>query len=245
MNGPRRTHGFTLLEVLIALVVLGLGVIGILSIVPTGVRSAAAAADSMAADELAASVVAALRLAAAERTHVAWEEVDGARQVQRAFLLLPLPEAYLDEAGVPRGLPTPDDPAVFGSRACLLLPFGSERVFVYPRRGEPEQVARENGQGDPARARDDGQRINGEPLVRRVYGGRSYTGPDGKLKRGLGYALSIQRAEVGGRPRDGLYSVTIYVYRGFEPWEPGSPAEEAEPLAIYTTELMAGPGGAP
>jgi type II secretory pathway pseudopilin PulG len=240
--GVRRV-AFTLLEVLIALVVLVLGILGVAAIIPQSVRTAGDTVDALALSDQARSVVAALKLGARERCHEVWTGAGPTRRLVHAFLVLPHPDAGSPPAVTVRADGSVD-PAIFGHEACILLPTGLpsgvDKQFVYPRSTRGAGIAAENGGGDPATARDDGARPAGEPLVRAVYGGQA-TGPDGRPLPGHGFAFLLQRARPGGVPRDGLYQVTIHLFKGFEPWEPTGGAESKAPVAIYTTELMAGP----
>lgn len=231
--------GFTLVEVLIALVVLVVGILGIFALVPTSTRSAADSVDDLAASQEVHSVLAALRLAAREHHHEVWTGAPPARRLQHAFLLFPHPAALPPGQSPPTPLRADGsaDPAVFDHPACLLLPHGVDKAFVYPRAAAPagQGIARENGLGDAAAARDDLARPPGEPLVRRTFAGED----------DRSFALLIERAVVDGQRVDGLYRVTVLLYRGFEPWDPASPTDEARPVATYTTELMVGPMSLP
>lgn len=234
-----RSHGFTLLEVLIALVVLVVGVLGIFAIVPTSVRSASDTVDDLVASQQVQSIVAALRLGARDLRHEVWTGVAPARTLSHAFFFFPHPAA-LPAGQSPPAVYRADgtvDPAVFDHPACVLLPHGVDHVFVYPRRAP---IAAENGRGAAAAARDDLDRPADQPLVRQVYGDAGFAA-DGSPLPGYAFALRLERARVGGRPVDGLYRVTVLLYHGFVPWDPASPAEEARPVAMYTTELMVGP----
>jgi type II secretory pathway pseudopilin PulG len=242
----RRASAFTLLEVLIALVVLVVGILGVLALVPASVQTAGETVDQLTLAEHAESIVATLRLAAREHAHEVWQVTDpvsGARTLRHAFLLFPHPAALPLGRAVPAAL-RPDgtaDPAVFDDRACILLPVRSDKTFVYPRASVAEGgagVAVENGLGDVTAARDDMARPAGEPLVRAVYGNQTVAA-DGKPLPGYSFALVVQRARVDGARRDGLYSVTVLLFKGFRPWGPD--VAESAPVAIYTTELMAGP----
>lgn len=238
-----RRAGFTLLEVLIALVVLVLGILGVAAIIPQSVRTAGDTVDALALSDQARSVVAALKLGARERCHEVWTGSGPTRRLAHAFIVLPHPDVATAPAVVVRADGSVD-PAIFGHEACILLPVGlpsgMDKQFVYPRSTRGSGIAAENGGGSVAAARDDAARPAGEPLVRAVYGGRQ-TGPDGRPLPGYGFAFTIQRARPGGIPKDGLYLVTIHLFKGFEPWEPAGGAAEKAPVAVYTTELMAGP----
>ena len=65
--------------------------------------------------------------------------------------------------------------------------------------------------------------------------------PAGTLIPPYSFAFAVQRAKVDGVARDGLYLVTVFLFKGFLPYDPASPAQEPAPVAVYTTELMAGP----
>ncbi len=238
-RGPGPGGGFTLVEVLIALVVLVVGILGIFALVPTSVRTAGASVDDLAASQEVHSIVAALRLGARDLSHEVWTGAPPARRLQHAFFLLPHPAAIAPGETPPVVL-RPDgtvDPAIFDHPACILLPHGTAATFVYPRAAAPggQGIARENGDGAAAAARDDLARPAGEPLVRRTY----------PIDADRSFALVIERAAVDGQRVDGLYRVTVLLYRGFVPWDPASPTDEARPVASYTTELMVGPMSVP
>ena len=233
------SRGFTLLEVLVALVVLVVGILGIFALVPTSVRSASDTVDDLVASQQVQSIVAALRLGARELRHEVWTGVAPARTLTHAFFFFPHPAA-LPAGQSPPAVYRADgtvDPAVFDHPACVLLPHGVEHVFVYPRCAP---IGTENGQGNALVARDDFSRPAGEPLVRQVYGNAGFAA-DGSPLPGYAFALLLQRTRIDGRSVDGLYRVTVLLYHGFVPWDPASPAQEAQPVATYTTELMVGP----
>jgi type II secretory pathway pseudopilin PulG len=238
-------RGFTILEVLIALVVLVIGILGVLALIPAAVQTAGDTVDQLTLAEHAESVIASVRLGARDHTYEVWatDPVSGGRVLKHAFVLLPHPAALPVGQPVPVAL-RPDgtaDPAVFDHRACILLPTGSDKTFVYPRAGASEGgagVSVENGAGDVLAARDDMARPAGEPLVRAVYGDQQVAA-DGRPLPGYSFALVIQRARVDGTRRDGLYTVTVLLFKAFRPWTQG--AEPSSPVAVYTTELMVGP----
>lgn len=244
---PRSRTGFTILEVLIALVVLVIGILGIFALVPTAVRSAASTVDELHASQQARSIVEALRLGARDLSHEVWRDTGTGRELVHAFFWFPHP------AALPAGQPPPPvlladgtvDPAVFDHPACILLPHGVDRTFVYPRAAAPggAGVAVENGRGDARAARDDLAPGPGEPLVRRVYGGAGFA-PDGTPLPGYSFALMLSRARVDGASTDGLYRVSVLLYHGFTPYDPAAPTEEKKPIAVYTTELIVGPTAA-
>lgn len=239
MLGERVSRAFTILEVLIALVVLVVGILGIFALVPTSVRSASDTVDDLVASQQVQSIVAALRLGARDLRHEVWTGVAPSRTLTHAFFFFPHPAA-LPVGQSPPAVYRADgsvDPAVFDHPACILLPHGVEHVFVYPRRAP---IAVENGRGTAADARDDMDRLAGEPLVRSVYGNPGFAA-DGSPLPGYAFALLLQRTRVDGASVDGLYRVTVLLYHGFNAWDPASPAAEPKPVATYTTELMVGP----
>lgn len=230
---------------LIALVVLVIGILGIFALVPTAVRSASSTVDELHASQQARSIVEALRLGARDLSHEVWRDTGTGRSLQHAFFFFPHP------AALPPGTPSPTvylpdgrvDPAVFDHRACILLPHGVDKTFVYPR-ALPYPggggIAGENGRGDALQARDDLAPPPGEPLVRRTYGNASFAA-DGSPLPGYSFAVVISRARVEGASVDGLYRVSVMLYHGFTDFDPTSGTEEKRPVAVYTTELMVGP----
>ena len=62
-----RRRAFTLIEVLIAIVVLAVGILGVISLIPTSVRTAASTTDQLVMADLARSVLDALRFAYSEK----------------------------------------------------------------------------------------------------------------------------------------------------------------------------------
>lgn len=218
----RASSGLTLIEVLIAAVVLGVGLLGLLAAVPGLVRSGNQVALDLVVEEQAQSAWTALREGARHHTHTRWAGTP--RRPETVFLLLPHPAAQpaLD----------PASPAVLGEPGCLVLPWGGDEVLVYPRAGDAAAIAAANAARQPA---DLSPRTGGHgaealfPLPRGAGG----------LEAELGLAIRVQRARVQGRAQDGLYRVALLFFR--------VPPGETDParwtlLHQFAGELAAGPG---
>lgn len=240
-----RGRAFTLIEVLIAIIVLAVGVVGVIALVPTAVKTATTTSDSLAASEHARSVVEALRLAARDHYHEVWgpDAAGTGREVKSAFLLLPHPAA-LGGGGLPQAFDSSKnlDPKVFEHRACILLPHqdGNEKIFVYPRVGSGSEVAGENGQGNALNALDDFSDRPGEPEVRATY---VLERPAGEVVAApYSFALAVRRAKVGGVAQSGLYLVRVSIYKGHVAFDKSKQDRDATPpVSVFHTELMVGP----
>lgn len=217
----KRSRGLTLLEVLIACFVLCLGLLGLLAAVPALVRDGTRIESDLAIDAEAQAVFAALREAARD-VHVRWSATPPARP-ESVFLLLAHPAAGS------AGAIDPASPGVWGERACLLLPLGSDQVFIYPRVGD---IAAANGNGvaTAARPADLQSPTEGVEDLYRLP-------PADPIAAGLGFAIRVQRARPAGVARDGLWLVTVLFFRGPE----GEALETWKLVHHFTTELAAGP----
>lgn len=213
----------TLLEVLLAALVLSVGLLGLLGAIPGLARTGNQAALDVLIDEQAASAWAALRTGARDGLHVEWTVdppgPDGVvhRRPAQVWISFPHPAA--------RPTDPPADP--LGSPDCLVLPWASDAVLLYPRAGDPAAVAAANAALAPA-----GERPAALYLL---------PGAD-PLEAGLGFAVRVQRARVAGRARNGLYLVALQFFRV----PPGGEAEPDSWTALHTfaSELAAGPSDA-
>lgn len=224
----RASSGLTLIEVLIAAVVLGVGLLGLLAAVPGLVRSGNQVALDLAVEEQAQSAWTALREGARRHTHTRWAGTP--RRPETVFLLLPHPAAASTPAV------DPASPAVLGERGCLVLPWGGDEVLVYPRAGDAAAIAAANAARQPAdrSARTGGLGAEALFLLQPAPGG-----PGAGLGAELGLAIRIQRARLQGRAQDGLYRVALLFFR--------VPPGETDParwtlLHQFAGELAAGPG---
>lgn len=214
--------GLTLIELLLALVVLCVGVLGVLAALPSLASTSGRVESLVEASDAAHRVAETLRAAARRHTRVVWDtSPTGARTPRSVYLLLP---------GADGAVPALPEPAVFGDRRCLVLPFGTDEVFTYPRGGDAATIAAKNGGGDPARAQAGLEPEGVYPLDPSV----------GDDARGTSFALRFQRARLADGPRDGLYRVEVLVFRGQEQGD-GPPSGRL--LATLATELAAGPHG--
>lgn len=218
-------RGLTLLEVLVASFVLCFGLLGLVAAVPALVRDGSRIESDLAIDREAEAVFAALREAARD-VHVRWSPGPPSSP-ESAFLLLSHPAAR--EPGAPPV--DPASPAVWGERACLLLPLGSDAVFVYPRAGDAAARAAANGNGSAAAARPADLDVN--QGVEDLF----LLPPADPRAAGLGFAVRLQRARVNRQPRDGLWLATVYFFRG----PSGEGLESWRLVHHFTSELAAGP----
>lgn len=224
------------MEILISIVVLALGMLGLASLLPSAAKSAACAEQRIKSAQHAREVLAAV-LAGAQDVHLRWERHEQGRDLRGAFFFLPHPAA-----APPEGAPGPTAPEVFGlevfgRRDLILLPLGSDKVFVFPRADEAREVAARNGDGAVVSALDDRPQLDlSEASQRPVY--LLDAPPAGVDRLATSFALAVQRRRVHGVARDGLYAVTILVFRTTAA---NSPAVRHELVAQVTADVAAGP----
>lgn len=112
---PARRTGFTILEILIALVVLGVSVMGVLALLVTSTKVASEVVEDTFAATLARSIFESARIAARERSFsVNVTGGGGAPRVVRGFVLT--------ERGMSNAVPFPGDPLTAAPSAFLPPP---------------------------------------------------------------------------------------------------------------------------
>jgi len=207
-------RSFTLLEILLTLVVLAIGLLGVISLLPPALTTADHVARSHEVCHQARVLQDALQAAALDPR----VRLDAGGEVESLCLVLRHPAAE-DE------LAFAADEQLFGSRACLLLPHGVDKVFSYPRGEVAAEIARANGQGTVALARDD-RALSAEARS----AGSSYSLPRADRAARVSFKLELQRAWVAGAARDDLYHVSL---RFFVESADG----ERQPLQEFSSEL--------
>lgn len=223
--GRRRAarRGLTLLELLVAMFVLGVGVLGLMAALPVLAASGARVEGTLEASAALPMILDTLREGARRHTHVVWDATGSRGEPRSVYMLLPFGSA----GGATESPPGAAPPGVFGERGCILLPFGTDAVFTYPRAGDATEVAAKNGGGDATRAQEALTPEALYPLVPAPGDGAH-----------AAFALRVQRARVAGQPRDGLYVFAVLLYRA----QAAAPGEDLGRLvAQVVTELAVGP----
>ncbi|GIW73336.1 MAG: hypothetical protein KatS3mg102_2878 [Planctomycetota bacterium] len=172
-----RARGFTLIEILIAMVVLMIGLVGIMSVFPAGMRQANDTVEKSYAAAIAQSVVDAIRLGL-RQARVATEEVD-------AFLFVHdgVRDLADDRQGLLRDLDLGNPAAVQAALAtlltrdyCIVLPRPEEtqtgpgggsvpRAFLYPRAQRGRQCGAAGARIPHLRRPEPWHQAQGEPGV--------------------------------------------------------------------------------
>lgn len=214
-----RNAGFTIVEILIAMVVLSLGLLGILSVFPAGIRQTAAIVEDSNAAVIAESVFAAINLG----LHRARIDVGA----NKGFIYLGEGvEALMKEKEeyLPIDITTLDgnDIRIEKKADCWVrLPFGEKATYLYPRPNTWEYEM-----GAPT--------SKGFPPFRRVFPCGAQIAADATNPRltvserkeaekdpfpQYSYAFTIREARVGDppavKPDHSLYELTIYIYKNF------------------------------
>jgi prepilin-type N-terminal cleavage/methylation domain-containing protein len=220
-------RGFTLVEVLISLVVLGVGVLGVISILPAAARVGAQVERGHAIGQELIGVVEALRRGARGAEARYADPFDS--QPASVHMVFDHPVAR-EESPALNGAP-------WSSRACILLPHDRDAVFHYPRSGDPAQVAAQNGGGDPAAAEPAGPLPGDEdPALQELP---TYPLGASEQRTYLSFSLRVQRAQVGEAPRTGLYTVSILFF------SEAAGGGWRRLVETFTTRIAAGPGEVP
>lgn len=196
----RRRRGFTLIEILIALVIVSIGLIGILALLTSSLRAAGEIVEDSIASTVARSVYESLREGTRKRGFIVR---DGTNYV-RGFVFIH--EGIKDSGGetAPPTVPTKlDDTTQLGvlraSDFAVFLPpeptTGLDKIFVYPR---PDGAATENAANtDDSNSTD--TNIHGQVLplkIKRTYQLKEHPdkpAPNDVLEQ-YSFAFAIQRA---------------------------------------------------
>lgn len=226
MNGGK---GFTIVEILIAMVVLSLGLLGILGVFPAGIRQTAKIVEDTNSAIIAESALNAIKLGL-HRMRIE----DGA---DKGFIYLGEGvDALLEEQEkyLPVDFTTLDGNEINIEKEAdywVKIPFDEKESYLYPRPNPWEYEMGPIIELDP-------DEPGGQPLqvipVKRVFPcgvqiEKAVTDPDlSALERSeaekdpfrqFSYAFSIREARVGDPPRrkadHSLYELTIFIYRNF------------------------------
>ncbi len=261
----RRVHGgsagFTLIEILIALVILMVGLIGILAVFPAAIQSANKTVEDTYAASIAQSVGDAIRMGLEDTPirNASGETIgfilyhDGERWNGSTWLD---GERPLDADRRSGFLRDALDPAKAGQLQAkpyaVFLPLPGERTgFVYPRESLPQDNASRKAKRTVRATRFDKGRARQVDVVevKTVYRlGRTFgTAPGAGEEEGrdpypqYSFSFTIEPA-TGPDPANpsvkqvipGLYLIVIKVYRNFDP---NPDAKRNEPVREFVTNL--------
>lgn len=214
-----RERGFTIIEILIAMVVLSLGLVGILGVFPAGIKKTAEIVEDSNAAIIAESVQNSVELALQSA-----RIDDGA---DRGFVYLGEGvDALMDEKGhiLPVDITTLDGTPASINKAAdywVKLPYDNGETYLYPRE-------------NPASYEVGPYTAKNLPPVTRVFPCGAQVAKDAKdpaltpAERDeankdpfsqYSYAFLVREAKVGDPPaytnNHSLYELTVYVYRNF------------------------------
>ena len=213
------SKGFTIVEILIAMVVLSLGLLGILGVFPVGIKKTAEIVEDSNAAIIAESVQNAIELALGNA------RIDDG--VDKGFVFLGEGvDALMEQKGhiLPVDITTLDGTPPSINKAAdywVKLPYGAMEAYLYPRPDPTTyEVGPYTGKNLPpvTRVFPCGAQIAknatdpGLTLVEREEAARD---PYSQYS----YAFIIKEAKVGDppayTPEHSLYELTVYIYRNF------------------------------
>lgn len=210
--GKRKT-GFTLIEIMVAIFVLLVGMVGILALFPRGIRETKAAVEETQAALVAQSAYNALRSSIKQMTNADLYFFYDGMHPRRAYDMRPVALADGNSYGIPAhdtetlspplplSPPFPDPPDLSGE-ACATTAYAAD-----PRNGVDGTPINEfKSYCQLAK----GVVVAGDERFNVGYG-TTFTQDDSDQLRQ--YSFNIQLSAVAGNP-DGLFDVAIHVRRG-------------------------------